>query len=228
MKTDAQIQKDVMDELNWEPRLKASEIGVSVDDGIVCLAGFVENYSQKLNAEKSIQKITGVRGLVNNINVKLTHDGQKNDLEIAEAVANAMKWNTTIPDQEIKVKVENGWVTLNGEVEWDFQRQAAHKESAKLLGVRGVINNISLKPRATVNDVKSKILKSFERNAVLDAKGIKVDVNGSKITISGTVHSWEERSDAEIAAWSAPGVTDVNNKIEVRELASVFGDFDEV
>jgi osmotically-inducible protein OsmY len=228
MKTDMQVQHDVLDELNWEPRLKASEIGVSVTNGIVKLSGYVENYNQKLSAEKAALKITGVRGLVNDIDVKLSTDGQRNDLDIADAALNAMKWNTSIPEEQIKLKVENGWITLSGDLEWDYQRQAAYKAVSRLLGVKGVINNISLKPKATASDIKNQIVKAFERNAALEAKGIKAEVAGTKVILSGTVHSWEERREAEFAAWSAQGVTGVENRIEVHELASVFGEFDEI
>jgi osmotically-inducible protein OsmY len=139
-----------------------------------------------------------------------------------------MKWNTSIPEELIKVKVENGWVTLSGDVEWDFQRQAAYKAVAKLSGVIGVVNNISIKPKITATNVKSEILKAFERNATLEMKGIDVQVSGSKVTLTGTVHSWNERQEAEWAAWAAPGVTDVYNKLEVHEIAAMLADYDDI
>ena len=215
MKTDSEIQKDVMEELKWEPLLTASEIGVGVKNGIVTISGTVDTYSKKVSAEKAAKRVAGVKAFAENIEVKPSRDGTKNDTEIAEAVLNALKWHSAVQQEKIKVKVERGWVTLEGEVEWEFQRNIARTMVEHLMGVVGILNNIKVVPELSENDVKRKIVSAFHRSATVDADKINIEVNGSKITLSGIVRSYAEKREAESAAWLAPGATKVENKLEI-------------
>jgi len=218
MKTDAQLQKDVMDELKWQPILSACQIGVAVKNGIAELSGTVDSYAEKKAAETAAFKVSGIKGITENIKINLGFGSQKNDVELAETVINALKWNVLIPSDDIKVKVENGWVTTDGQVDWDYQRKAVKDTIEHLTGVKGLTNTISLAPRVHVSDVKNKIREAFERHAVIDANNIKVECNGSKVTLKGTVRSYVEKEDAEREAWNAPGVHSVENELEVKIL----------
>ena len=215
MKTDSEIQKDVMDELKWEPMLNASEIGVAVKNGVVTLSGTVNSFAKKTAAEEAAKKIGGVKAVAEDIEVVLTSGGKRTDALIAEAVVNALKWNSSVPDEKIRIGVENGWVTLEGEVEWEFQRQAAKTAVADLTGVRGISNLIKLSGIAKPADIKNRIASAFQRHASLDSDKISISVDGSKVTLSGKVRSLAEKRDAENAAWLAPGVNKVENKLEV-------------
>ena len=215
MKTDVEIQKDVMDELNWEPFLKATEIGVAVKNGVVTLSGKVDSYSKKISAEKAAKRVVGVKAVAEDIEVKLDANGKKSDSEIAEAVLNALKWHSAMQEDKIKVKVEDGWVTLEGEVEWEFQRNAAKSMVKDLIGVAGVLNNIKLMPKLVPSEIKRKITAAFHRSATVDADKVNVLVEGSKVSLSGKVRSYAEKKEAERTAWLAPGVTKVENKIEI-------------
>lgn len=217
MKTDIQIQKDVMEQLKWEPFLNASEIGVSVKNGIVALSGIVDSYSKKILAEKVAKKIAGVRAIALDLQVGLSPVYKKTDAEVAEAVVNALKWHTMIPDQKIAVSVENGSVKLEGEVDWDYQRRQALKAVEDLIGVRSVTNLIKVKDRVASTDIQKAITSAFQRSASIDADKIKAEVLGSRVTLSGTVRSLPEKEDAENAAWFASGVTSVENKLVVEE-----------
>ena len=205
MKTDIEIQKDVLEQLKWEPYLNASEIGVAVKNGIVTLSGIVDSYSKKVLAEKVAKKIAGVKAIALEIQVGLSPVYRKTDGEIAEAVVNALKWHTMIPDQKITVSVEHGSVKLEGEVDWDYQRRQALKAIEDLVGVRSVTNLIKVKERISADDIQKSINAAFQRSATIDADKIKVEVMGSKITLVGSVRSLPEKEDAENAAWFAQG-----------------------
>lgn len=215
MKTDAEIQKDVMDELSWEPFFKASEIGVAVKNGVVTLSGTVDNYLKKTTAEKAAKRVAGVKAVAEDIEVKFSGDRIKNDTEIAQAILNALKWNSAITEDKLKVKVEDGIVTLDGQVEWEFQRGVIISEIESLWGVKQIVNNITLKNISPITDLKQKIKSAFKRSADIDADKIDVETLGNKVTLKGEVRSWKERADAEMAVWSAPGVYHVDNQLTV-------------
>ncbi|HCS64825.1 MAG TPA: OsmY domain-containing protein [Cellvibrio sp.] len=216
MKSDSQIQADVMQELIWDPRVSHEHIGVAVTDGIVALSGAVPSYIEKSAAERAAQRVAGVKAVVEKIEVKLPSLHEKDDQDIAEAVLNSFLWNVEIPDKLIKVSVEKGWVKLTGEVEWNYQRNAAEKIVRGLTGVKGVSNNISLKTREVKADVvRQKIEDALKREAIQEAKKINVMIDGGTVTLSGKVHSFSEMNDAKLAVWSAPGVTKIDNRLHV-------------
>jgi osmotically-inducible protein OsmY len=221
MKNDMQIQKDVMAQLNWEPVLDAAQIGVSVKEGIVTLTGIVDSYTKKITAERAAKKVAGVKGVAEEIQVGPSSIYNRTDSEIAEAVLNALRWHTAVMEDKVKIKVEKGVVTLEGEVEWEYQRSAAKLAIENLTGIRMVYNLISVKPRIVASDLKSRIKEALQRDAMVDASHIQVEIAGSKVILSGTVHSVIEKEDAESAAWMAPGVSSVENRIMVhaREYA---------
>jgi osmotically-inducible protein OsmY len=215
MKSDAQIQKEVMAELNWQPILNAAQIGVAVHEGVVTLTGIVDSYRKKLTAENAAKKVSGVKAVAEDIQVGASPSYNKTDTEIAEAVLNALKWHTAVVEDRIRIKVEKGFVTLDGEVEWEYQRTAAKSAIENLAGIKMIYNFISVKPRITVSDLKSKINAALHRSAQIDANGIKVEISGSKVILSGTVSSIKEKEDADSAAWMAPGVSSVENRIAI-------------
>lgn len=215
MKTDLQIQKDVMDQLEWEPFLNASEIGVAVKNGIVTLSGQVDSFAKKLAAENAAKKISGVKAIAEDIQIGVSPSYKKTDAEIAEAVVNALKWHTAVQEEKIKIKVENGVVRLEGEVEWEYQRSNAKAAVVNLAGVNGVINLIVVKPKVASSDVQKRINAAFHRSATIDASKIEAEVSGSKVTLHGTVRSYSEKEDAENAAWNAPGVLTVKNDLQI-------------
>jgi osmotically-inducible protein OsmY len=217
MKTDFEIQKNVMEQLRWEPILGTAEIGVSVKNGIVTLSGQVNSYAKKLAAERATKKVAGVKALTEDILVHIWPDKQKTDLEIAQAAVNALKWHSAITDEKIKVKVENGIVTLTGEVDWGYERSTAETAIESLDGVKKVNNEVMIKVRPIAGDISQKINSAFQRYASIDAHKINVSVTANKVTLSGTVRSWSERGDAEDVAWAAPGVNQVINNIVVEE-----------
>jgi len=222
MKNDIQIQQDILEQFKWEPQLHAAEIGVAVKNGIVTLSGIVNTFWEKIAAEDAAKKIAGVKAIAENIQVGTSPSFRKTDAEIAEAVIFALKWNTTIPDEKIKVRVEQGIVSLNGEVEWDYQRSAASYAVEKLSGVRQINNYITIKPLIKPNNIKQKIVSAFIRSATIDSEKISVITDDTKVILNGTVRSFSEREDAEKAAWSAPGVTEVENNLVMEEEAFVF------
>jgi osmotically-inducible protein OsmY len=224
MKSDFQIQKDIMEQLRWEPFLMASQIGVAVKNGIVTLSGQVDSYAKKLTAENATRKIAGVKAIAEDIHIGVSPSFNKTDTEIAEAVYNALKWHSAVQEEKIKIKVENGHVTLEGEVEWEFQRKNVKTAIENMAGIRSVLNLVTLKPKVTTTDIKQKISAAFHRSATIDAGIISVEVSGNKVTLNGKVRSMTEKEDAENAAWNAPGVTSVVSNIEIELPEFAFED----
>jgi len=224
MKSDAQIQKDVMDQLKWEPWLNPAEIGVSVKDGVVTLTGLVDTYTKKIGAELAVRKIAGVKAVAEDIQVGISPGFVRTDTEIAAAVATALKWHTAVMEDRIKIKVEDGVVTLEGDVEWDFQRTAAANAIEGLTGVRKVNNFIVVRPAVKAADVKREIMAAFHRSATIDGSKISVEMIGSQVVLNGKVRSLVEWKDAEDAAWSAPGVSSVDNHLEIEEKEYAFAE----
>jgi osmotically-inducible protein OsmY len=217
MKSDLEIQKDVLDQLKWEPVLDATDIGVSVKNGVVTLSGVVKIYSQKMAAEHAVKKVAGVKAVAEEIQVGNSPLFIKSDHELAEAVLHALKWSSCVPDEKIMVKVEDGVVSLEGMVDWEYQRTGANRSIDCLAGVKAVHNFITLKPSITPGNVKQIITAAFERIATIDAEKIFVEVNGGKVILSGKVRSFAEQEDAVNAAWSAPGVIEVINNMELED-----------
>lgn len=215
MKTDAQLQQDVMEELKWEPALHAAQIGVEVKDGVVTLAGEVNSYVEKWNAERAAQRVSGVRAMAVEMTVRLSEFGKRTDADIARSAENILSWTSTLPSNAIKVLVEGGWLALSGDVEWQYQRQDAADRVRYLPGVTGVSNEIAIKPSLSAIVVKSDIEAALKRRAVADAKTIAVDVNGADVTLTGTVQSWAERDLATLSAWGSPGVRNVVNNLHI-------------
>jgi len=222
MKSDLQIQKDVIEELRWEPFLNSSEIGVAVKNGIVTLSGQVDSYSKKLLAEKAAKKVAGVKAVAEDIQVGILPGFRKTDTEIAEAVLNALKWHAAVIDEKIKIKVEDGNVKLEGEVEWEYQRTSIKSSIVNLVGVRSVVNLIKVKPKITPSEIEQKIKAAFQRSATIDAEKITAEVFKGEVTLLGKVRSFVEKEDAEAAAWNAPGVTSVVSKLEIEQPEFAF------
>jgi osmotically-inducible protein OsmY len=205
----------VKDELQWDPNLDATDIAVSVKKGVVTLAGFVKNYADKYEAESAAKRVAGVLAVANDIEVRLPSVDERPDPEIARDAVAAIKSQLPISSEHIKVVVKNGWVTLEGKVEWQYQKNTAENAVRRIKGVKGVSNLIQLKPRAQPSEIKRKIQEAFRRNAEIDANRITVEAKGSEVILKGTVRSWIEREEAERAAWAAPGVTKVEDRIVV-------------
>jgi len=215
MKTDSQLQRDVMAELEWEPSIHAAQIGVEAKDGVVTLAGEVSSYAEKWNAEAAAQRVFGVKALAVELTVKLSALGTRSDADIAESVKNILGWTYPSTTEAVKVAVEGGWLTLSGNVEWQYQREDAASRVRFLPGVRGISNDIAIKPAASSTLIKSDIEAALKRCAVSDARAITVKVEDGAVTLSGTVHNWAERDLATRSAWGSAGVSNVVDKLEL-------------
>ncbi len=216
MKTDVEIRRDVESELQWDPSVDDKKIGVIVDDGVVTLTGEVCHFTGKWAAEDIAKRVSGVRAIANEIQVKIPLSGVRTDTEIAVAAANALQWHVVTSAAQIKPVVVDGWVTLSGKVQWGFQRNAAENAVRNLMGVKGVVNDIVVSSTVKVAEVKRNIEDAFKRHALLDAKGIEVKVDSSTVTLKGHVHTWQEHADAAHAAWAAPGVGNVDNRLVIQ------------
>lgn len=215
MKSDKDLQHDVLDELKWEPSVNAAHIGVTAREGVVTLTGHVPFYAEKYAAEKSAKRVYGVKAVADELEVKLPGSSKRTDEDIAEACVGALKSNYSVPEDKVKVVVNNGRITLDGEVEWQYQKNAAMNAVRYLTGVTGVSNQITVKPHVSPGDVKNKIEAAFKRSAEIDARRVTVETRDGKVILHGNVRSWTEREEAQQAAWAAPGVTTVENQLTV-------------
>lgn len=221
LKNSETLRQDVLDELAWEPALNEAGIGVAVSNGAVTLTGHVRSFAEKRAAEKAAARVAGVIAVADDIEVRFPSDTRTDDTDIAEAVSNAIRWNTMLPPNVVKATVEKGWVTVTGDVDWEYQRRAAYNTVRSLRGVRGVSNNVRVKPSVHAPDVQQKIEAAFRRSAQIDADHVRVLIVGTKVMLSGNVRSASERKEAEYAAWSAPGVTAVENNLRIEPVPSL-------
>ena len=212
---DATLKQYVLDELAWRPDIDSSHIGVSADDGVITLSGYVPSYAQKIEAENAVKQVVGVHGLAEELGVQYPGDYSPTDDEVAQRALNCLAWDSSVPKNSVQVTVENGIVTLSGQVTWQFQRSSAEDAVRTLYGVVDVINNITLKSQPQPSDVKSRIEGALKRNAELDSDAIQVSVDGGTVTLDGSVDSWSARDAAEDAAWAAPGVKSVRDRLSV-------------
>ena len=215
MKTDKQLKQDIIDELDWEPSVNAAQIGVEVKDGIVTLTGHTDSFAEKWNAEAAAQRVAGVKALAIEMEVTLPGSSRRTDADIARTATNVLEWTTYLPKDAVKVMVENGWITLTGEVEWEYKKREAVYAVRYLMGVTGVSDQIVIKPVVSTSAVKEDIEAALKRRAVNDAKNITVDVRGGDVTLTGTVHNWSDRELAASTAWCTPGVHNVVDNINV-------------
>lgn len=215
MKTDNELRTDVLSELQWDPSIRNEDIAIAVKEGVVTLAGTVDSYAQRYAATRAVERVKGTKAIVNDLIVKLPSALTRSDAELAHAAVNALRWHIEVPEDRIRVKVSNGWLTLEGEVNRYFEKESAERAVRYLIGLKGMTNLITLQPLATPEDIKQRIRSSLQRQAALDADHITVETTGSRLTLRGVVRSMAERGDAERAAWNAPGVTMVSNEITV-------------
>ena len=215
MKTDSQLQSDVMDELVWDPSIDHAHIGVTAKGGVVTLSGFVSNYAQKMTAEHAAERVHGVQGIAEELKVRFLFDPKTSDEEIARRILDMFAWDVTIPNDKVMVKVEKGYVTLTGTLDWNYQKEAARKAAGRISGVLGVNNMIKISNAVAVGDVRERIMAAFKRSATADASALSVTADGSTVKLSGNVHGRHERQVAERTAWAAPGVFFVEDNIVV-------------
>ena len=212
---DLQLKKHIENELSWEPSINSAAIGIAVKDAVVTISGCVDSYAERHAVEQAVMHIRGIRALANELEVRLPAESERHDEDIARAIAEAFAWNAGIPKDVIKAQVAHGWVTLEGAVKWNYQRKLAEQAIARLMGVKGVSNQITIKSLPLQNDVKARIESALKRNAELDAEGIKITVQGNKVTLSGKVQSLAARISAEEAAWKAPGVGCIEDNLQI-------------
>lgn len=215
LRTDREVQEDVLNELRWDPQVEPTELGVIVNDGVVTLTGWVDTYLMRMAAQHAAHRVAGVTAVANEIVVRLASAAERSDMDIAAAAVRALEWDAAVPIEKIDVTVSKGWVTLQGEVTWQFQKEAAERVIHRLAGVRGVSNILMVTPRLDATGIKEQIEGALVRSAETDAGRIKVTVEGSKIILTGRVRSFAERRTAERSAWSAPGVTAVDNQLVI-------------
>ncbi|MCW7541135.1 BON domain-containing protein [Aquabacterium sp. A7-Y] len=215
MKSDAELKQDVEAELAWDPAIKSTAIGVAVKDGVVTLSGQLDSYTERSSIEKALRRLEGVQAIALELDVRLEPEAMRSDTELAHAAEMALQWNTVLPADAVRVVVHQGWITLQGEVGWDFQRHSAERTVRALRGVVGISNEISLKHRPTPPDLQHRIQDALTRQAERQAKHITIDMDGNAVTLRGTVHSWHEREAARAAAWAAPGVRTVINRLVI-------------
>ncbi len=216
MKKNEDLQKDVQEAIKWEPLLSVSEIGVIAKDGVVTLTGIVDSYAKKLEAEDAAKNVAGVKAVVEKIEIKFSNTGRRGDNEIANDVLNALKLNWEVPNDNVKVKVEDGWVTLEGELQWNYQKEAAKKSVRSLFGVKGVLNYIKIKSETHDEIEKKDIERALARNWTIDDKEVQVEVSGNRVTLNGIVHSLYQKDEAGRIAWNAPGVWSVDNELVIQ------------
>ena len=215
MKTDFELKKDVIAELAWDPIVPETKVGVSVNDGVVTLTGHLDTYAEKIATEHAAQRVIGVKAIAVELDVKVTGPHKRTDTEIADAAEHAITWNTMVPADRVQVTVQHGWVTLNGELDWDFQRRSVERMIRPLMGVTGITDNIQIKSQPSPADLTATIQGALTRQAVREAKRIDISIRNGAVTLRGPVHSWAERTAVEGAVWSAPGVTSVLNRLSV-------------